>query len=193
MSTQKSSTFVHCLTGLATALALSSCSGHPHADEQPAAEKTIPLADVKSGMSEALLKNATISFGADPNPAASTAGHSQFLSRELDGKGGRYLVQCINGVVFAVQVLYDAKPIDKTQAGQTLKSVLPADAPPLTKTDAVQSKSKDPVDIFEYGDRYGGAFTYADKSRSKVKMVTGSIFPPKELAAWFGVAGSKTR
>ena len=187
-------------------------------------------------MSETIFKNAIFSFIADTNPQARANGKSQYLSRDLDSKGGKYIVQCVNGRCFMVQVYYGDKPISKSQALETLKSVLPPDAPPLTKVDSSQLKSgkdkdrdkdknrdrersrerntdsyrsrdtdsyrsrdtdrdrdkdtnkdKEAVEIYQYGDRYGGALTYADKTSSHVKMVTGSTFNAEELATWFGI------
>jgi len=179
------------LACLVVASSLVACS-KPHADEPAPANGTIALTDVKPGMSDKILKDANFSFVLDPNPQASKNGGSQFLSRELDSKGGRYMVHCTNGICFMVQVLYEAKAIDKTQALETLKAVMPADAPPLAKTDMHKS-DKEPVEIYEYGDRYGGALTYADKSAARIKMVTGSIFKPNELGQWFHVAGPKAK
>jgi hypothetical protein len=189
--TQISNHLPRLLACLVVASSLVACS-KPHADEPAPTNGTIALTDVKPGISATLLKDANFSFVLDPNPVSSKNGRTQYLSRELDSKGGRYMAQCTNGVCFLVQVLYEAKAIDKAQGLETLKAVMPADAPPLAKTDMHKS-GKETVEIYEYGDRYGGALTYADKTATRVKMVSGSIFKPNELGTWFGIASPKSK
>lgn len=153
---------------------LTACSKNASNTTNVTPQGTVQLDSVKVGMPESTFKDATITFVVDPKPAATASGRTQYLSRSYDNKKGQYVAQIKNGTCFCLQSLYISNPIPKEDALETLKALLPADAPPQSKVDDSHMKAgkKAPDEIYEFGDKYTGILQYVDPAGTKVSTVS---------------------
>jgi hypothetical protein len=161
-------------------VSLTSCSKSGTNTTNVTPQGTVQLDSVRVGMPESTFKDASITFVVDPKAQATSGGKTQYLSRSYDKKGGQYLAQCKDGKCFVLQTLYITTPISKEDAVETLKILLPADAPPQSKVDDSQMKSgkvSTPGEIYEFGDKYTGIVTYTDKTGTKVSQVSAFDLP----------------
>lgn len=178
---------------LVSVVSLSSCTKNASNTTNVTPQGTVQLDTVKVGMPESTFKDATITFVVDPKPAATAAGSSQYLSRTYDKKNGQYVAKCKNGKCFVLQSLYVTTPIPKEDALESLKLLLPADAPPQSKVDDSQMKSdkvKNPGEIYEFGDKYTGILQYTDKTGAKVTVVSAFDLPADEVRKGLNWDGS---
>jgi hypothetical protein len=132
---------------------LSACETLSDPDNGVSVKGTLPLSAVKLGMNEATIKEALITFQRDPSAAANAGGKSQYLSRETTPAGGQYVVQCKEGAVYQVAIIYKT-PINKEAAQSLFKSLLPTDAPPQSRVDDQNLKAQPPREDYYFGDDY---------------------------------------
>ncbi|HEY9785666.1 MAG TPA: hypothetical protein V6D17_09715 [Candidatus Obscuribacterales bacterium] len=130
---------------------------------------SIPLESLTVGLPEDTVKSAILTFVVDPNPTASVGGKTQYNSRTYDAQGGQYIVNCKDGKVFQVQVMYPTNPITKEQALVTMKKLLPATAPAQTRTK--EGKKGQPKEMYFFGD-YRCDLVFSDDTKSKVSVIT---------------------
>jgi hypothetical protein len=144
---------------------------------------SVPLDSLKVGMPEHVFKDSILTFVPDPSPAATAGGKIQYDSRNYNVHGGQYFAQCKNDKCFEMQVYFVTNPIPKEEALDTVKQLLPTEAPPQSKVDDTQLKSgsSEPVESYFFGNLYRGELQYADKAASKVKIV--SVIAVKDEAA----------
>ncbi|HEY9870386.1 MAG TPA: hypothetical protein V6D08_14575 [Candidatus Obscuribacterales bacterium] len=131
---------------------------------------TIPLESVKVGTPESVLQEAILTFVEDPKGAV--GGKKQYLSRNNNADGGQYVVQCQNGKAFSVQIKYAPGSVPREVAVETMKQLFPPEVPPQSKV-----KEKFPQDFYWFGDEYGAAISYIDKSKQKVDWVSAWVKP----------------
>lgn len=139
-------------TGLVS-LSLGACETLSDPDNGVSVKGTLPLSAVKLGMNEATIKEALITFERDPSAAANAGGKSQYLSRETTPAGGQYVVQCKDGAVYQVAIIYKT-PINKEAAQSLFKNLLPPDAPPQSRVDDQNLKAQLPREDYYFGDDY---------------------------------------
>lgn len=132
---------------------LSACETLSDPDNGVSVKGTIPLSAVKLGMNEATIKEAMITFQRDTAAAANAGGKSQYLSRETTPAGGQYVVQCKDGAVYQVAIIYKT-PINKEAAQSLFKNLLPPDAPPQSRVDDQNLKAQPPREDYYFGDDY---------------------------------------
>ena len=140
---------------------------------------TINLDGLKVGVPENVIKEAVLTFVLDDKPAAKAGGKSQYLSRSKDSNGGQYVAQCIGGSCYRLDALYDSAPIPKEKALETVKNMLPADAPPQSKVDdsELNKAGAPPVESIYYGTDYSVSLTFTDKDGQTVKSVSVTSIP----------------
>lgn len=178
---------------LVSIVSLSSCSKNASNTTNVTPQGTVQLDTVKVGMPEDTFKNANLTFVSDPKPAATAAGSTQYLSRTYDNKHGQYVAKCKNGKCFVLQDLFVAVPIPKEDAIESMKALLPADAPPQSKVDDSQVKAgkvKTPGEIYEFGDKYTGILQYTDSKGEKVTVVSVFDLPADEVRKGLNWDGS---
>ncbi|MBZ0185275.1 MAG: hypothetical protein K8F91_03410, partial [Candidatus Obscuribacterales bacterium] len=164
------------LISLALSLGLTSCGGGGTTSESNAVtpQGTMELEKLKVGVPEKVIEDAVLTFELDENPMSRVGGKHQYISRTKDKKGGKYLVQCVNGNCFETQAYYTENPITKEQAIETMKTMLPTQAPEQSRVDDSQlkdGKAEQPVEKYYFGDAFYGELVYTDKSGELVKFV----------------------
>jgi hypothetical protein len=174
---------------LALPVILSAC-GKVHGERETLPVGALPASQVKAGLPERLFRDAILSYTQDKTPAASANGKTQYLSRGMDNRGARFVIQCADNRCIMVQAYYLDNPIPKEQALSVLKDIMPDYTEPLSKVDEGTCQvGGDAVkaEIYEYGDQTAGCLIYAEGSTNSVAMVNASTLKPKELAAWFAI------
>jgi hypothetical protein len=163
-------------------LLFTACAKRAGSGSGVTAQGTINLDAVKAGMPESTFTEAKITFAPDLRPAASSNGKTQYLSRSSTAKKGQYVVECKDGFCFWLEVKYPEKePITKEEALETLKQLLPIDAPPQTKVDDSLLSKSPPQEIYEYADKYTGMLEYTDKTGAKVASVSAFSLPADQV------------
>lgn len=161
-------------TGAAILVALTLSACGKGNEGQQVYKGAMALENVRVGVPETVFKEAILTFVKDPNPAASAGGKTQYVGRQNSAKGGQYLAQCKKDRCYLVQVYYIQNPVSRVEAMDTLKQLLPNDAPEQSKVDDTAIKEKkltEPNEVILFGDKYLGEFIYTDKDATKVKIV----------------------
>ncbi len=164
------------ILSLSATINLVGCGGADIADKGNAVTKqgTIDVETMTVGIPEASLQKAVFSFAMDDNPISHTGEKNQYMARNKTKDGATMLAQCKYGKCFRIERLYQAQPISKEDAIESMKKMLPADAPPQSKVDDTQmndSKNKTPIEIYYFGDDYYGLLKYT----SKADKLVGSL------------------
>lgn len=154
---------------------LSACETLSDPDNGVSIKGTMPLERVKLGMSEGTLKDATNSFAKDLAATANAGGKSQYLSREKTPAGGQYVVQCKDGSVYGIQIVYSA-PVNREAAQILSRSLLPQDAPPQSRVDDQNMKTPSASEGYFFGDDYLVELSY-EPSRSRVTQIKAYNLP----------------
>lgn len=139
---------------------------------------TVNVDELKVGLPEKTFKNATITFVLDNNPAATGGGKTQYWSRVPNKKGGKVVATCKDDKCFVLRVNFESSPVSKDDALETLKQLLPADAPPQTK-----EETKKPNDIYDFGDQYTGMLQQSPTDDTKYILVSAIAMSPDEVRA----------
>lgn len=161
-------------TGAAISIALTLSACGKGNEGQQVYKGAMALENVKVGVPESVFKEAILTFVKDPNPNASAGGKTQYVGRQNSAKGGQYLAQCKKDRCYLVQVYYMQNPVTREEAMDTLKQLLPGDAPEQSKVDDSALKEKklaEPNEVISFGDAYLGEFIYTDKDATKIKIV----------------------
>lgn len=134
---------------------------------------TIDLNGLKVGVPEAVLKQAVITFVLDDSVAAKAGGKHQYMSRPSDSKGGQYLAQCKDDYCYELQAYYQQKPISRDDAMDTVKHMLPPNAPAQSRVD--DSDLKDGkgqnVERIYFGDDYLAEIFYKEPAGNEATIV----------------------
>lgn len=157
-------------SALICALSTTACGSNNNEVATPTKQGTISLQALRVGMPESSIKDALMTFVEDPK--GSFAGKVQYLSRAYDKQGGQYLVQCKDGQVFGLQVLYSANPISKEEATAQLKQLFPSGTPAQSRVDDSRLQTPELTEVYYYDPAHYGELVYTDKTATKVKMVS---------------------
>lgn len=139
----------------------------------PPPKGTVNLDTLKVGSLEETFKRAVITFVLDSNKNAVVGDSVQYMSRSKDSKGGTVLARCRAGKCLQLTAVY-APPITKEEGLETMKNMLPANAPPQSKVDdtqVIEAKVDNPEEVYFFGEDYKVYLTYSDKSAQKIRDV----------------------
>lgn len=126
-----------------TLLCISGCTSNDSLyNEDVTAYGTVPLDKIRIGIPEMVLKEAKITFSQDESAAANAGGKRQYLSREKTQAGGQYVVQCLDGSVFEIDVIYKPGSITRQGADEISKKILPPELPARLGVETIRMDGK---------------------------------------------------
>lgn len=158
---------------LASFVLVSSGCSEDEEKAPPPPKGTVNVDTLKVGSLEDTFKRAVITFVLDTNKNAVVGDSVQYMSRSKDSKGGTVLARCRAGKCFQLSSVY-FPPITKDEGMETMKNMLPANAPPQSKVDdsqVTEGKVDYPEEIYFFGEDYKAFLTYSDKSAQKIRDV----------------------